>query len=280
MPGFIVGVALCVVGCVALYAYLRWRSKLPPGRRLRRPAPKVRYPVVLIHGLMGFDQIAVAGQRRDYFRGVRDRLVALGADVQVIKVSPFAPVEVRAQQLTDAVNALAAKKVNLIAHSLGGLDARYAISRLSLAPKIASLVTIGTPHHGTPLADLGTRLGNLLSLRRVLESVGLNVNVFYGLTTQQMVLFNQQVPDAKGIWYSCLLASADKGLNPLLLPMHRLLRTQAGKNDGVVPFTSQRWGEVLAEVEADHWAQIGWTQGFDAPSLYVKILDELRARGF
>ncbi len=235
--------------------------------------------MVLVHGLMGFDEIAFAGQRREYFRGVRDRLEDLGADVRVVKVSAFAPVEVRAQQLADAIHAVDAKKVNLIAHSLGGLDARYAIAKLKLAPKIASLVTIGTPHRGTPLADFGTRVGDRLSMRRVLEALGMNLSVFYGLTTQQMALFNQQVPDVRGVWYSCLLARADTGLHPLLLPVHRLLRRHSGENDGIVPFSSQRWGEVVAEVEADHWAQIGWNKGFDAPSLYARILEELKARG-
>ncbi len=63
------------------------------------------------------------------------------------------------------------------------------------------------------------------------------------------------------------------------MPAHRLLRRKAGDNDGIVPSDSQRWGEVVAEVQADHWAQIGWTQGFDAPSLYERVLEELKARG-
>jgi hypothetical protein len=49
----------------------------------------------------------------------------------------------------------------------------------------------------------------------------------------------------------------------------------------VVPANSQAWGEVLREVEADHWAQIGWwSRGFDAASLYEDLLRELRGRGF
>ncbi len=42
-----------------------------------------------------------------------------------------------------------------------------------------------------------------------------------------------------------------------------------------------RCGKGIGErgLEADHWAQIGWNKGFDAPSLYARILEELKARG-
>ncbi|HZY02105.1 MAG TPA: hypothetical protein VFF02_01300, partial [Anaeromyxobacteraceae bacterium] len=58
------------------------------------------------------------------------------------------------------------------------------------------------------------------------------------------------------------------------------LKRRAGENDGVVPASSQRWGEVLAEIEADHWAQIGWSRSFDAAEFYARLLRELRGRGF
>jgi hypothetical protein len=38
-------------------------------------------------------------------------------------------------------------------------------------------------------------------------------------------------------------------------------------------------GQVLARVQADHWAEIGWAQGLDAPALFVRLLTELRRRG-
>ena len=51
-------------------------------------------------------------------------------------------------------------------------------------------------------------------------------------------------------------------------------------SDGIVPATSQRWGQVLREVEADHWAQVGWSLRFDAVALYEEILRELAVLGF
>ena len=44
-------------------------------------------------------------------------------------------------------------KVNIIAHSKGGLDARYAISKLGMAPYVASLTTMNTPHRGCRFVD-------------------------------------------------------------------------------------------------------------------------------
>ena len=51
-----------------------------------------------------------------------------------------------------------------------------------------------------------------------------------------------------------------------------------GDNDGLVPVRSQRWGEVIDEVDADHWAQIGWSTNFDAPALFERLLQQLAAR--
>jgi len=272
-----VAVALVAV-LLAWWLYIR-RVRQQVGRKLRRPAEKLRYPLVLAHGLAGFREIAVAGVRREYFRGVPVRLTELGAQVHLPKLSPFASVPERAKQLAEAVSAIDAKKVNLIAHSLGGLDARYALSRLGLAPRVASLITIGTPHHGTPVADFGTSLGAKLGLKAIAETLGLDVSVFFALTTEEMKRFNAEVPDARGVWYASLVARGGRGMNPLLLAPHAVLERKAGPNDGIVPASSQRWGEVIAEVEADHWAQIGWTDGFDAPGLYLRAVDELKARG-
>ncbi|HET7757619.1 MAG TPA: hypothetical protein VFK87_10215 [Steroidobacteraceae bacterium] len=267
---------------VAVLAFVLWRRRVRRriGQRLRRPAPKLAHPVVLAHGIMGFDELKIAGIRREYFRGIPAHLSAHGALVHVPRVSPLGSVAQRARELTAVVNSIDAKKVNLIAHSLGGLDARYAITRLGLAPKVASLVTIGTPHHGTPIADLGTSLGDKLGVRLVLDTLGIDVSVLDELTTVHMQRFNSEVLDARDVWYASVSARAARGVHPLLKPSQLLLARQAGDNDGMVPAASQRWGELIAEIDADHWAQIGWSDSFDAPDLYLRVMQELKARGF
>jgi hypothetical protein len=43
--------------------------------------------------------------------------------------------------------------------------------------------------------------------------------------------------------------------------------------------SSQAYGEVIAEIEADHWAQIGWSREYDAAGLYTRLIECLRERG-
>ncbi len=250
-------------------------------RRVARLAPRLRYPVVLAHGILGFDKLSVGNAA--YFRGVEPRLSRHGTRVYAFKVRPVASIAARAEDLVRAVNELDAKRVNIIAHSMGGLDARYAVAKLGLHKRVASITTVGTPHRGTPLADFGTNLWGLAPAARViLDTVGIDISGFFELTTEKMQRFNADVPDARGVFYGSWLALASGGVastNPLLLPTWRLIRERAGENDGLVPSSSQAWGERLGEVEADHWAQIGWSHAFDAPAFYEDVARELMVRG-
>ncbi len=255
-------------------AWLRRRFHL---RRLRRQ-PRLRYPIVLAHGAFGFDQIKLAGRRHVYFRGVPERLRAMGIEVHRPRVPAVGSVVVRAEKLAAAVRALPARKVNLIAHSMGGLDARYAICQLGLADRVASLTTIGTPHLGTPLADLGT---SVLRRFRLLFRGLVDVEAFLDLTSQSMFTFNGEISDASQVAYASIVGRGERAaMNPLLWASHLYLSECAGANDGIVPASSQRWGDVMREIEADHWAQVGWSSSFDAPTLYEELALELRGRGF
>jgi triacylglycerol lipase len=277
----LLAIAACAVALVAGAAWLLWR-RLRLRRAVRRRAPRLRHPLVLAHGLFGFDEIAVAGVRNDYFRGLTDRLARHAHAVHRPRVAAAGSVAARAEELATCIRALPDRRVNVVAHSMGGLDARYAIACLGLSAKVASLTTIGTPHLGTPLADLGTGLGERLGLRTALERLGISVDAFYDLTTPRMTEFNRAVPDARGVAYASVVGAVrrKRRTNPLLLPGHLYLLAHGGDNDGLVPADSQRWGEVLCEIDADHWAQIGWSRHFDAAAFYDGLLGELRGRGF
>jgi triacylglycerol lipase len=267
---------VAAAAAVAVALALRW-LRLPPRRPARKSA-QPRYPVVLAHGFLGFDEIGVGARKHLYFRGVSPHLEAMGAQVYSPRVPAASTIAVRAQRLADLIQALPDPKVNIVAHSMGGLDARYAISQLGLGPRVASLTTIGTPHQGTPLANAGNALFGAISrmLRRFFDVVAVG-----DLTSQGMAKFNAAVPDASGVAYASVVGRSGRlRTNPLLWPSHLYLAERSGANDGVVPARSQSWGEVIREVEADHWAQIGWSSGFDAPALYEEILRELRGRGF
>jgi triacylglycerol lipase len=241
---------------------------VPPSRR---GAP--RYPILLAHGFAGFDAVGISGVRLAYFRGVAERLRAAGVEVHVLRVSPVAPIAHRAGQLADQVRRLAAERFNIVAHSMGGLDARYALTVLGLGDRIASLTTIGTPHRGTPLADLGVSL-----FGGALGRLGVPLDAFRDLTTQRMEAFNQEAHDAPGVVYNCFVASA-QDVHTVLVPSHRFLQRRAGDNDGIVPASSQRWGEVLGEIDVDHWGAIGWSSRFDAGAFYEELALGLGARG-
>ena len=268
----LVAAAALLALALALAFYALWRRARLRRRIPARRAPRLRHPVVLAHGVLGFDEIAIAGRRHRYFRNIADRLEPLGTRFHHSRVPPTASVAVRAQELVSLVRELPGGRVNVIAHSMGGLDARFAIARLGLSDRVVSLVTIGSPHLGTPLADLP---GSKTAARM------LRFSALQDLTPAALERFNREVTNVKGVAYRSVVCASDlRHTNPLLWPSHAYLSRHSGPNDGLVPASSQRWGEVLREVEADHWAQVGWSLRFDAAALYEEILRELAGLGF
>jgi triacylglycerol lipase len=267
-----IGLAALLLVALALALVAAWRRGRLRRRFPARRAPRLRHPVVLAHGVLGFDEIAIAGRRHRYFRNVAEQLAPWGAEFHHASVPPAAGVEVRAGTLVSLVRALPGQRVNVIAHSMGGLDARYAIARLGLADRVASLVTIGSPHHGTPLAEIPM----VRATARFLRFAALR-----DLGPEALERFNREVSDVPGVAYCSVVAATDLAhTNPLLWPTHAYLSKHGGLNDGLVPAASQRWGRVLREIEADHWAQVGWSLKFDAAALYEEILRELVGLGF
>ena len=113
---------------------------------------KTRYPIVLVHGLLGFDSLFGV---YDYWYGVPSDLRAGGAKVFIGSVSASNYSEVRGEQLIrDLLNLRAVygyQKFNLIGHSHGGPTARYVASvRPDL---VASVTSVGAPHTGSKVAD-------------------------------------------------------------------------------------------------------------------------------
>ncbi|MFO0674932.1 MAG: triacylglycerol lipase [Polyangiaceae bacterium] len=110
-----------------------------------------KHPIVLAHGFnaspsneWGFHRTAAA-------------LRSDGNTVVEASVEPFASVRVRAKSLAAEVDrvlaASGAAKVNILAHSMGGLDARVLVGDLGYADRVASITTISTPHRGSAVAD-------------------------------------------------------------------------------------------------------------------------------
>lgn len=115
-----------------------------------------RYPIVLAHGFN-----ASPTNHWGFYR-VPEALAEDGHDVFVAVVPPYESPEVRgaalASDIDEALAASGAEKVNVIAHSMGGLDARHVISALGYGDRVASLTTISTPHRGSRVADAALSL--------------------------------------------------------------------------------------------------------------------------
>ena len=142
------------------------------------------FPIVLAHGIARFDILAHKAHKllgdedeRDddsthYFRRIKSTLIADGFHVHHSSVSWAKGVTVRAREFKKNVEHILhegnAPKVHIIAHSMGGLDARHLLFEHqddAMHEKVAPVTTIGTPHLGTSFADWGIEnKGKLLKL--------------------------------------------------------------------------------------------------------------------
>ncbi|GAA6013774.1 hypothetical protein JCM10207_008186 [Rhodosporidiobolus poonsookiae] len=148
------------------------------------PVLKPRFPIVLCHGLYGFDVRGPGFFRLHYWGDLLKILRGkIGAEVFVTAVPGTGSVKNRAHVLHKALEdtpALLNKDLNFLAHSMGGLDARYLIS--NLRPSLyhpRSLTTISTPHRGSEFmawcrANIGIGTdydsSEALNLRRAVSS--------------------------------------------------------------------------------------------------------------
>ncbi len=112
--------------------------------------------IVLAHGVLGFGEVIPGDwQIVKYFNGVKEHLEQRFPNTEVFEpsVDPKGSIETRGPKLAEAIGNLGAP-VHVIAHSMGGLDARWAIAKRPEQTKnVLSLVTIGTPHRGSEVAD-------------------------------------------------------------------------------------------------------------------------------
>jgi triacylglycerol lipase len=217
-------------------------------------------PIVLQHGLFGFGDFEIGKLvKLSYFRKIDRALEERGHPLIISRVHPTGPIALRARQLKRTIlRELRTKRIDgrvvILAHSMGGLDARYMISKLGMSGRVGALVTLSTPHRGSPYADWCLRnLGQRMKGLRLMELLGLDVRAVSDLTLDSCARFNDAIPDHPDVQYYSISAARPWHLvPPFMLHSHRLITDLEGDNDGVVSVASARWGEHLETWPADH----------------------------
>lgn len=195
------------------------------------------------------------------------------------------------------------EKVNIIAHSKGGLDSRAAIAHAGCAPYVATLTTINTPHRGCIFAEY--------LLGKVPQAARLKIAAAYNATMKQMgdpnpdflaavtdltesacLARNEATLDAPGVVYESVMSYCKKtqhGKFPLNMT-YPIVKHFDGLNDGLVSVESAKWGErfTLLEPEGKRGISHGDVvdlnreniRGFDVREFYVKLAADLKRRGY
>jgi triacylglycerol lipase len=252
--------------------------------------PKLQAPIVLVHGLLGHGEVRLGNLvLTEYFPGISQKLRDAGNRVLVPNLSPTAGVAQRAAQLKDFLDCEEpSAPVHLLAHSLGGLDSRYMISRLGMHQRVLTLTTLGTPHRGTSFADWGVKALQRL-VRPILDFCGLPTGAFLDLTTTQCRRFNEEVPDVAGVRYFSVGGRHEGGLlTPEWFLSYGVVLANEGVNDGVVSLQSAQWGESFDVWEGDHFSLVNWRNPFatnrgwsrDPAPRYGPLLQRLADDGY
>ena len=260
-----------------------------------------KYPVLLVLGVFFRDS-----KFFNYWGRIPKELEINGAKVFYGNHSSASSIAESAMELKTRINEIltetGAEKVNIIAHSKGGLDCRYAIEKLGMGEYVASLTTINTPHRGCLFADyllniIPTDTKNKVAdtynstLKKLGEPDSDFLSAVNDLTDSHCKLLNEEMPTPKGIYcqsVGSVLTKATHGQFPLNLSYH-LVKHFGGENDGLVSEDSFEWGEKYTLLKAkgkrgiSHGDMIDLNRenipGFDVREFYVELVNDLKNRG-
>ena len=261
---------------------------------------RTKHPVVLVHGL-GFRDRKLL----NYWGRIPKALEDEGAWVFYSHQDAWGTIEHNAAMVKRAVLAAlektGAEKVNLLAHSKGGLDSRYMISALDMEDKVASLTTISTPHHGSKTMDFLLRWPHWMY-----RFAGVFVDLFFKIlgdkkptfyrTSCQMetaacAKFNEEMQDADGVYYQSYAAALRTAHRDIIFMLvHRIVKQFDGDNDGVVSVESSPWGEFHGEFIGTELQGLSHgdlvdmhrrdVKGIDIRAAYKEIVSGLKDKGF
>ena len=257
--------------------------------------------IVLMHGVLGFRRIGGV----DYFNGVAGRLQGVfpRAKVLATQVPPLGTVakraEVAAEQIANDTERVleADEPIHIIAHSMGGLDARHMARNdlQGLQKRIRTVICIATPHRGSPVAEF-LNFGNPFAAFGPMHAdAGLvkefrdHADAVEDLSESAAVRFDDTCHDVPGTHYFDVAGVGRDALIPtsaFSYPFHLFMLGAAyGRNDGMVPFSSAVRGRPPAAIwRGDHADMVGHDLNgptaeskppLDYESAYVTLVREL-----
>ncbi len=263
-----------------------------------------KYPILLVHGIGFRDDVPLV----KYWSRIPKVLRKNGAKVYLAHQDAFNSHAENAiiikEQIDKILEETGAEKVNIIAHSKGGLESRYAITKLGMSNKVACLTTLASPHRGSAMAD--TILAflerkNMLdwSLKIIGKYAKLlgdkNPNVYLAsneLTIAYMKHFNRSVPDIPSVYYQSYggLVTEDYPAWHVRI-QYKLMAKAEGENDCIVSKHSYRWGNFRGVVKSSddygisHFDIVGMRfvsqqSSFDANYFFIELVKDLKAKGF
>ena len=255
-----------------------------------------KYPIILVHGLALRDTKFIKA-----FGKIESKLSEAGYQGCTANIDAFGSVENNAQQLKEVILAILrdtnADKVNIIAHSKGGLDSKYMISHLDMSDKVASLTTLCTPHKGSPVA---TKIWGLpMWFKKYLSFF---INGFYkiigdknpdALTVCEELKSTENLQDVDNITdriycqsYSTTLRNK-KDCLLMAIPMSVCSKAGELENDGLVSGTSSMFGTYKGECIDDSISHIQIIDLFAKRKnrqkifeFYVRLCKELEEAGY
>ncbi|GMO55490.1 MAG: hypothetical protein Ta2A_00410 [Treponemataceae bacterium] len=262
----------------------------------------LRYPVLFVHGAGFRDKIMGC---IDYWGRIPAHLARQGVRCYYGGTDAWGSIESNAailqSRVQDILRITGASRVNIIAHSRGGLESRYLISSLGMAEKIASLTTISTPHHGVKAVNIALHFPE--SIYRLTaffvdlwsRMSGDKAPDFWTSSRQlspaHAVAFNRSNPDSSAVYYQSFAAKMQHWFSdPTFMLMYPLIRLTDGDNDGLCPIESAKWGDYKGVITSQgafgisHGGVIDSHKvkykGADIIALYISIVTELAAKGF
>lgn len=262
---------------------------------------ETKYPLLLLHGI-GFRDLKFF----NYWGRIPKNLKKNGATIYYGHQEAFGTIENNGmmikRKILEILEQEGCQKVNIIAHSKGGLDARYAISTLGMGEHVATLTTFSTPHRGSYLADLAIKWAPkpiyfflAKQFNKWFAKIGDQNPDFYlsthQLTSVYLVEFNKNNLDDERVYYQSY-ASVMKNMfsHGLLSVPYFLMTIRTKDTDGLVQLESAKWGtfkEVFRNNRIrgiSHGDIIDLTRedykNFNIIETYIKVIAELKAMGY